>query len=78
MIRSRPVAPRASRIAWYVASEPLLQTTTCSADGTCSTILRASSTSASVTPTPNSTVSSIARATRSVTAGWLWPRKIAP
>src|SRR3712207_7322193 len=34
-------------------SDPLLQTTTCSAEGTCSHTLAASATSASVTPTPN-------------------------
>jgi hypothetical protein len=61
-----------------VASEPLLQTTDCSIDGTCSASLRASATSASVTPTPNSTVSRVASATRSTTAGCEYPRKIAP
>ena len=69
MIFGRPVTARASLIAWSVASEPLPQRRTSSAEGTWRTMRSASATSASVTPSPNRTPPLIASATAWITGG---------
>ena len=60
-----------------VASVPLEVSRTCSTEGTRSQIVSASSTSRSV-GAPNEVPSAAAVVTASTTAGWAWPRMMAP
>lgn len=77
-MKGRPVAPRARRIAWKVASEPLIVVMTISALGMASTISSAAATSSSVVPSPTRSMSAMARVTASLTRSSLCPSRIAP
>ena len=67
-MRSRPVKPRASRIALIVASVPELTMRSNSIDGTSSVTLRASSVSITV-GAPNDRPSTARRVTAAMTSG---------
>ena len=75
MMLRRPVSPRARRRAWCVASLPLVQATTISADGTTETTFSAKRTSRSVTPIPMRSASSTDLAAKALTPGSLWPNR---
>ena len=74
----RPVAARATRSAWKVASLPVSVSSTCSTDGTSATIRSASSTSIRVTPMPIRPTRCAAAATAASTSGSLWPSSGGP
>ena len=76
-MRSRFVAPRASRIAVIAASVPELTRRTCSIDGNASTISAASSTSRSV-DAPYVMPASAASTTASTVSGSACPKTSGP
>ncbi len=77
MMRLRPVAPRASRIALIAASVPELTSRTISTEGRWLAMASASSISRSV-GAPKEKPSCTARCTASSTRVWPWPRIIGP
>ncbi|SIN04842.1 Uncharacterised protein [Mycobacteroides abscessus subsp. abscessus] len=84
MIRSRPVIPRARRIAVIVASVPVETSRTCSIAGSpaAAALIRSTTVSASsVSPAveaPKDSPFSAAACTASITAGWRWPSSAGP
>jgi hypothetical protein len=74
----RPVTDRDSRIAWNVASLPLVQQIIWSADGMTEHTSSATSTSARLMPTPMRSTGDSASVTAASTSGSLCPRTIAP
>ena len=76
-MQSRPVTPRASRIALIVASVPELTRRTISMEGTASWMAWTSSVSPSV-GAPKLRPSCAARHTASTTAGWACPMMSGP
>ena len=77
MIRSRPVIPRARRIALIEASVPELTIRTISIDGTASMISSARSTSASV-GAPNVVPRRVASSTTATVSGSACPKMSGP
>ena len=77
MIVSRPVKPRASRIALIVASVPELTIRTSSIDGISLQIRRATSVSITV-GAPNERPSAAIACTARTTVGSAWPRIAGP
>ena len=74
---SRPVKPRARRIALIVASVPELHIRTDSIDGTMAQMRSAISVSSSV-GAPNDSPFSAATCTAAMTSGWACPSTIGP